>query len=54
MTELRVCPTGCTQYRTKSHRLAEKKTFNGKSCSNCGFITLEGEFTPTFKSAKDI
>ena len=36
------CPTGCTQKRTKSYRLAEKKTFDTETnkCSNCGFSKL--------------
>lgn len=36
--KLRVCPRGCTQHRTKSHRLAESRTFDGIKCSNCGFV----------------
>ena len=54
-TKLRVCPSGCTQRRTKSFRLAEKKTFDGRRCMNCGFLTIQGEFKPTFKkfSKKD-
>lgn len=54
-TKLQVCPAGCTQRRTKSYRLAEKKTFDGRKCMNCGFLTVQGKFTPTFKkfSKKD-
>ena len=32
-----VCPTGCTQRRTEDNRLAEKRTFDGSKCQNCGF-----------------
>lgn len=32
-----ICPVGCTQRRTMDNRLAEKKTFNGIKCYNCGF-----------------
>ena len=49
ITKLRVCPTGCTQRRTKSYRLAERKTFDGRRCMNCGFIMIQGDFNPTFK-----
>ena len=54
-TKLRMCPTGCTQRRTKSYRLAEKKTFDGRRCINCGFLTIQGKFEPVFKkfSKKD-
>lgn len=48
-TKLRICPTGCTQKRTKSYRLAEKKTFDGRRCMNCGFLALQGKFKPTFR-----
>jgi len=48
-TKLRNCPSGCTQRRTKSYRLAEKKTFDGRKCSNCGFLTIQGEFEPNFQ-----
>ncbi|MCE9651920.1 MAG: hypothetical protein K8Q89_02515 [Nitrosarchaeum sp.] len=48
-TKLRNCPTGCTQRRTKNYRLAEKRTFDGRKCSNCGFITITGEFKPQFQ-----
>jgi len=50
-----MCPTGCTQRRTKSYRLAEKKTFDGRRCINCGFLTIQGKFEPVFKkfSKKD-
>ena len=36
------CPTGCTQRRAKSYRLAERKTFDPKNgiCLNCGFKKL--------------
>ena len=44
-----MCPTGCTQRRTKSYRLAEKKTFDGRRCMNCGFLTIQGKFEPTFR-----
>jgi hypothetical protein len=34
-----LCPTGCTQSRTKSYRLSSKKTFDTRTnrCSNCNF-----------------
>jgi len=55
MTELRVCPTGCGQYRTKSYNLGEKKTFDGRKCSNCGFIMIQGvDMKSTFKKAKNV
>jgi|APSaa5957512535_1039671.scaffolds.fasta_scaffold05881_14 hypothetical protein len=36
------CPIGCTQHRTKSYRLAERKTFDPKKgiCWNCNFKKL--------------
>ncbi|KKN76229.1 hypothetical protein LCGC14_0372550 [marine sediment metagenome] len=36
------CPRGCTQHRTKSHRLQERKTFDSVNniCFNCGFKKL--------------
>ncbi len=52
-TQLRNCPTGCTQRRTKSYRLAEKKTFDGRKCYNCGFFAIAGrDFKPHFKKFK--
>lgn len=51
--QLRSCPTGCTQRRTKSYRLAEKKTFDGRKCYNCGFFAIAGrDFKPHFKKFK--
>ena len=41
---LKACPRGCTQHRTRSHRLAERRTFDGTRCSNCGFV-LRAEVT---------
>ena len=35
--KLTVCPTGCTQERTASYWLSEKKTFDGRRCTNCNF-----------------
>lgn len=36
------CPRGCTQDRTRSYNLKEKKTFDTETnhCSNCGFSKL--------------
>jgi hypothetical protein len=33
------CPTGCSQDRTKSYRMSEKKTFDTRNnrCRNCNF-----------------
>jgi len=47
-TKLRNCPRGCTQRRTRSYWLAEKKTFDGHRCSNCGFETRQGKQKVTF------
>ena len=51
-TKLRNCPVGCTQRRTKNYRLAETKTFDGRKCTNCGFVAIQGEFKPQFKKFK--
>lgn len=34
-----MCPTGCTQYRTNTYRMKEKKTFDTRNnrCRNCNF-----------------
>ena len=39
------CPTGCSQDRTKSHRLSSKKTFDTRNnhCSNCNFYKSDGK-----------
>ena len=50
----RLCPRSCTQHRTKSGRLAEKRTFDGTRCSNCGF-TLDTSATEIkFERASDL
>ena len=57
--KLIICPTNCTQHRTKSFRLAEKKTFDpikGK-CNNCKFKTVPAGAVfhgPGWKSAKEL
>ncbi len=53
------CPRGCTQHRTKSHNLGEKKTFDVKlnKCSNCGFSKLPATakfYGPGFKKASQL
>jgi len=53
------CPTGCTQHRTKSYRLSERKTFNiiTNKCSNCGFskVPASGKFHgPGFRKASEL
>jgi len=57
--KLIICPTGCTQKRTKSYRLAEKKTFNTETnkCSNCSFTKLPKTakfYGPGFKKASNL
>lgn len=42
-TNFKLCPRGCTQRRTINNRLAERRTFDGHKCHNCGFeITKKG------------
>ena len=48
-TKLRNCPRGCTQRRTSSYWLAEKKTFDGHKCANCGFEAKQGKHKVTFQ-----
>ena len=52
--KLQICPRGCTQHRTKSGRLAEKKTFDGVKCDNCGFVLKRGISEVHFEKAGDI
>lgn len=44
-----VCPTGCTQRRTVDNRLAERRTFDGIKCRNCGFEIKKGLRKSSFK-----
>ena len=40
-----LCPTGCTQNRTKSYRMSEKKTFDTRNnrCRNCNFYKSDSK-----------
>ena len=52
--KLRACPRSCTQHRTRSGRLAERKTFDGKRCHNCGFAPDAGDTEVRFVKASDL
>lgn len=51
------CPRACTQRRTESYYLAEKKTFDLRTnhCNNCGFTksSKSQEHVPVFTKALD-
>ena len=51
---LRVCPRNCTQHRTKSGRLAERNTFDGTRCRNCGFVLDRDDTVVRFEKASDL
>ena len=46
--QLTMCPTGCTQRRTINNRLAQRKTFDGRKCANCGFEIKSDRMLPVF------
>ena len=51
---LRTCPRSCTQHRTKSGRLAERNTFDGTRCRNCGFTLDRDDKDVKFENASDL
>ena len=51
---LRACPRSCTQHRTKSGRLAERNTFDGTRCRNCGFTLDRDDMDIKFEKASDL
>ncbi len=51
---LRTCPRSCTQHRTKSGRLAERNTFDGTRCRNCGFTLDRDDTDVKFERASDL
>ena len=53
--KMRTCPRSCTQHRTRSGRLAERRTFDGTRCSNCGFAPGgDGDMGVRFEKASDM